>query len=626
MLVLAVRTLRDRASAFVGAFVAAVLGTAMLTAAVAVMTSAASAPVTGEAREALDGVSSVIGFMAALAAFLSVFIVSSTFAFAVASRARELALLRMVGATPKQVRRLVRTESLLVGVLAAVLGCLLGLPLGLGLAGFLVLVGVAPVGFTLSFSGPTWYVAVPISFVVGVLVTWLGAGSAAKRASLANPSDALREADVDERVMTRKRWVLGSVFLVLGIAGVAVLPVLAGDVQIPIAVFLAQPFVVAAVLFSPLFIGGLSSWFVRDRSATGTVARANLRVGARRTTSTAAPITLAVGICGSLLGVSLVMAAAGETSLRQSYVSDLVVEGGGATADEIRRVPGVEEATTIGHTRVRAVVADGAWDQPVEATVVEPETMLSALRLDEFDGSPDRLHGPSVALGRNLAWSMGWELGGEYSVRMPDGSEQRVRVVGLYRDSALIQSMLLPNDFVAAETSSVHVSAIEESDRVRAAVGQRWPDASVTSTEEWLEPLVGERNGGMRSGVWLLSGFALVYTLLAIANTTAMTFRSRSREFTSLRLVGARVDQVRELVRSESIALGAAGALVGGLIALATSLAVWFALRASVPDTPFVLPIFEVLVLSGACVVMVIAASRAAMPRSEGGRVGRSRG
>ncbi|WP_024876814.1 FtsX-like permease family protein [Saccharomonospora piscinae] len=612
MLMLAGRTLRDRRSVFVGSFVALVLGSAMLMAAISVITSAASADVTGQDRETLDGVSSMIGFLAALAAFLSIFIVASTFAFAVAARARELALLRMIGATPKQMRRLVRAEALLVGVVGSALGCLLGLLVGAALAQLLVLVGVAPDGFALSLSGPTWYVALPVSAVTGLLVTWFGAGAAARRASRASPSDALREADVDERVMTGRRWIMGLVFLAIGIGGVAILPALAGDVQIPIAVFLAEPFVIAAVLLAPLFLGGLSSWIARDRSATGMLAAATLRTGVRRTTSTSAPIVLAMGVCGSLLGVSVVMSAASEASLRERYTSDVVVTGNiDGAADAIRAEPGVDGVTTIGHARVRTVEAGGLWDQPVNATVVDPGTVSAGIRLDEVSGSLDRLRGPSVLMGENLAWSLGWEQGGEYSIRLPDGSSHRVEVVGLYRDDALVQSMLVPDDLVRAGegTTAVHVSVESEPSPVRDAVAATLPGSSVELTGDWLAPLIEEQNAGMRSGVWLLSGFALVYALLAIANTTAMAFRSRRHEFDSLRLVGTTDEQLRGLVRREAGSIGLAGALVGSVIAFGTTVAVWFALRTSVAETPFALPVVEVVVLAACCVGMVVAVS-----------------
>jgi putative ABC transport system permease protein len=175
--------------------------------------------------------------------------------------------------------------------------------------------------------------------------------------------------------------------------------------------------------------------------------------------------------------------------------------------------------------------------------------------------------------------------------------------------------MRMAGDFIPAQaqTRAVHVSAPGDPDQARDDVAQRLPDAAVTPTEQWLEPVIDQQNSGMTSGAWLLSGFALIYTLLAIANTTAMAFRTRDREFRSLRFLGADGDQLQDMVRGESVALGLTGAMVGGVIAFGTSVAVWTALRATVPDAPLVLPLIEVLILAGCCVGMVVAVSRIAV-------------
>ena len=74
---------------------------------------------------------------------------------------------------------IVAATFLLVGVLGSGIGCVLGLLLGGGIARSLVWLGSAPNGFTLQLSGPTMYVALPVSFATGLIVTWFGARSAA---------------------------------------------------------------------------------------------------------------------------------------------------------------------------------------------------------------------------------------------------------------------------------------------------------------------------------------------------------------------------------------------------------------------------------------------------------------
>ncbi|HEX5118802.1 MAG TPA: ABC transporter permease [Pseudonocardiaceae bacterium] len=601
-MVLAARTLRDRTSAFVGSFVALVLGSAMLMAAVSVITSAGSAHLGGAAQGALESILSLFGFLAGLAAFLSIFVVASTFAFAVATRTRELALLRLVGATRNQLRRLVRAEALLVGMCGAVVGCVVGL----GLAGvtiwLLVLLGVAPSGLRLELGGPTWYVAAPVAFGVAVLVTWLGAASAARRAGRIPPLAALAEADVDGRVMTGRRWFFGLLFLAGGVTATVFLPRLGGEAQVPITIFLADPFVIALVLLSPLFLGRLCAALGRSGTVTGLLATANLRGALRRTTSTAAPVALAVGICGGLIGASLAMASSAVTTVHDLYTSDVVVTGPvDRVLAEARALPGVA-ATPLGQAQVTVGPVGNAWNEPMTATVVDAATMGAALHLTGVTGSPARLHGATVMAGRELAADLGWHLGDTVPVRAPGSRWHGARLVAMFQDSALVEGLLVPRDFVPAP-QQVHVTGDQA--RIAARLRATVPGVVITPTATWSGRIADENSTGLLTGSYLLSGFALLYTILAIANTTAMAFRTRRDEFRVLGRIGVDARQLRGMVRRESLVLAVAGSLVGCVVAIGTTVATWHALRHDVPDAPLTLPWLQLLVLTVLCTGIV---------------------
>ncbi|MFC7648076.1 ABC transporter permease [Streptosporangium lutulentum] len=93
-----------------------------------------------------------------MAGTTAIFVVASTFAFAVIQRRREIALLRAVGATPRQVRKMVRSEALLVGVLASAVGTALGLLGARLLADMLIEMGISPPGSRSNprCTGPCW--------------------------------------------------------------------------------------------------------------------------------------------------------------------------------------------------------------------------------------------------------------------------------------------------------------------------------------------------------------------------------------------------------------------------------------------------------------------------------------
>ncbi|MFD0746810.1 ABC transporter permease [Phytohabitans flavus] len=170
--------------------------------------------VTGDARRTAEAdpeaglliaTVSLVGSTAGLAGFVSTFVVAGTFAFTVAQRRREFALLRTAGATPRQVRRIVINEAALVGVLAAAAGGALSVVLAPVFARWLADKELAPAGFTAEF---VWW-PVLAAGGLGLIVALVGAWFAARRAGKVRPIEALREATVDRRSMTILRWVLG---------------------------------------------------------------------------------------------------------------------------------------------------------------------------------------------------------------------------------------------------------------------------------------------------------------------------------------------------------------------------------------------------------------------------------
>jgi len=197
-------------------------------------------------RAALDQLSMLLGMLAGLAVFVAVFVVSSTFAYAVAQRRREFALLRTIGLSRRRVARLVRTEALLVGFSAAVAGALLAVPVSVPLARVLVATGTAPPGFTVPVRIGVFGWPAAIGIALGVVVALAGAGSAVRRASRVSPLEALREVLVEPRVMTRARWMAGTIALAVGGGMLALLPLAPGDGRLALALLVSLPLVTAA--------------------------------------------------------------------------------------------------------------------------------------------------------------------------------------------------------------------------------------------------------------------------------------------------------------------------------------------------------------------------------------------
>src|SRR3954452_21613325 len=132
---ISIRTVRDRWTLFVGAVLSVALGVALVQSSTVLLAAAsATRPPVGSTaaqaravRQGVDDVSSLMGISIMLGLFLTVFIIGSTMAFTVVERRRELALLRLNGASRRQVRRLLIGEALVVGLAGTGAGVVLGL-------------------------------------------------------------------------------------------------------------------------------------------------------------------------------------------------------------------------------------------------------------------------------------------------------------------------------------------------------------------------------------------------------------------------------------------------------------------------------------------------------------------
>ncbi|CAM5376694.1 ABC transporter [Streptomyces badius] len=165
----------------------------------------------------LTSLNTMLLAFAGIALFVGIFLIANTFTMLIAQRTRELALMRAIGATRRQVKRSVLLEAAFVGALASVVGFLLGLGLATALRFAMGLLGGKIPAGPLIVS-PT---AVVSAFAVGILITvlaaWLPARRAAKIAPVAAMSGVHATASVKSLVVRNS---IGGVITLLGSAGI----------------------------------------------------------------------------------------------------------------------------------------------------------------------------------------------------------------------------------------------------------------------------------------------------------------------------------------------------------------------------------------------------------------------
>lgn len=635
------RTVRSHSALYAGSFVALAIGVLLLGLA-ATATAATIAydggpddsitvTVTGtdtgprEVRvplvEDVSGLQVVLSMIAVLSGFITIFVIASTFAFAVASRRREIGLLRLIGATPRQVRRMIRGEALVVALAAAVTGAVLALlftPLLLAKASY---TEIAPV--KLEPASP--WLPLGIAMAVGLVVAMLGARSAAKRASRVGPVDALREASLEPPRIGPVRITFGLLFLGGSLALLALIQPGTGEAVIPLAMFTPMLLVVALTVLAPLVVPVIARLLaiplVRYTHVSGRLARSNVVAAPRRSASLAAPILAIAAIAGSMVLTLSFAADASAAIVKDTLRAPIVVTAGDDTTDLRSRIEGTPGLA----------VADGTGSVPLIRTDRDSADIDDAEGLDLALASRSRnlvvekgnladLTGKSVAIGRETASTSGYRVGDTMNVTFLDGQKDSLRVVAVLRDAPEVYASLLIPTELAARHKPAQPSRwfVQPADGVEATALIAALDRNLAGTGadavpagEWQQQQGDELRAGNRFGLILLLGPAALYSAIAIANTLLMGSLQRRHEFVTSRLLGATPAQIRRMVLWESGLVGMVALTLGTVITVTVGVLLRNAMTDGLPDVATTIPWFTLLGIGLVCLVLAVGAALA---------------
>ncbi|MDI6100097.1 FtsX-like permease family protein [Actinoplanes sp. NEAU-A12] len=516
-----------------------------------------------------------------LGTFATVFVVASTCALSAAQRRRELGLLRAVGATPGQVRRLMYAETTLIAVFAGLIGAPAGAAAAPLLAEPMVRFGLEPAGFTVTRQP----VALAGAVLLGLVVALFGVTAAARRASRIPPLDALREAAVDPRPMTPVRWVAGVLGAAAGgalLAGMSSFPL---ESQVTVGLGAAMLLLTAAALLSPVLIGPLvravaGPW---RGTATGMLVREGTLTGVRRVASTAAPVLATVGLTMLLAGmVATIEVAAGFDETAKYPEANVLVPDG---------TPGLSTA---------AVTAQGA----------EPAltTRLLLTHGDVTTGGSATGGGDGLVLDRLTAAQLQAEAGDTVTVRFVDGAVTALPV------SRIGDEVGLPRELVRQHDPDALTSIVVLEDPAVPVIGAR-----ALPVHDFVMEEVEEEGRLVDLFLLALIGLTAGYTAIAVGNTLLMATAARRTEFRALRLAGAGTGQVLRVVSAEALLAVATGAVLGGLVAVVSLAGVRAAVENEIGrDIALVVPWGTAAVVTGVCVVLAVLSTAVPVLRRAG--------
>ncbi|GIH20567.1 FtsX-like permease family protein [Rugosimonospora africana] len=551
------------------------------------------------------GMQILIG-MASLTAFVSIFVVASTFAFSIIQRRRELGLWRTIGATPKQIRRMVYGEAVTIGVVAASVGVVLGSLLAPVLGGLFVNGGLEPPSFTVQIQ------VLPLigTFTVGLLVAVLGVWSASRRAGKVRPLEALREASLEKHPMTRSRWIFASVSTLAGIALLVNATGSGSDEMINNTIYAAMALIVGLTLFAPAFIPFLVRlvwWPLRRLSgATNLVARESALTSVRRTASTAAPVLVTIGFAVLISGMFQIRATGYALEETISVKAESVVTPDGT--------PGLSDAAVTsvkgGASLMPTTLYPGGKDHVGGVGVSKVAFAAAREHMKVTSGSLDALQGQDTMIVRtSVAQWLNWTTGRTVPVTFDDGQTRDMRVVAEVTDQSSTAAVLLSRETVRAHdpsalTPTVYVPRSGTAD-IPPALG-----AQQLSRAVYADRTQSEDDRLAKIFIVILVGMSLGYTCLAIANTLMMATADRARDFTVLRLSGATTRQVLRIVAAESALAVGIGTVVGLTVAITALMAIRSGLSANLGTTVNLNLPWPTIVLSiGLCLFLALLSS-----------------
>ncbi|MEV5437932.1 FtsX-like permease family protein [Streptomyces sp. NPDC052682] len=520
--------------------------------------------------ESMSGMRTALLVFAGIALFVGTFIIANTFTMLVAQRTRELALLRAVGASRRQVTRSVLIEALVVGTVAAVTGLLAGIGIGAGMRSLLRSLGqVVPDGPLVVSPG-----TVVAAFAVGILVTMLAAWLPGRRAAKIPPVAAM--SSVHAKATTRSlvlRNTLGALFSAAGVAVVLAATTMDGsDGQVPMGLgavlLIIGVFILTPLLSRPLIAAAAP--VLRAFGVSGKLARQNSVRNPHRTAATASALmiglTLITGMtvtAGSLQRSIDRMAA---DAVRADYVVSMA-NGNLLTPDVERKLKRTEGVTATSPMRNAESRIDGETEY---LTGVDGTTIGELTDLEVEDGS-FKVGGTQVVVDHDTAKLRGWRAGSAFTVAYEDGKRQRLTVSGVYQGNELIRGIMVDTRTLApheADPGDMQVM-VKTADGASGATKDRLVEALGTNPairvqdRQDLSDEVARMFTLMLNMVYGLLAMAVIIAVLGVINTLAMSVFERSQEIGMLRAIGLERTGMKRMVRLESLVICLFGGVLG---------------------------------------------------------------
>ncbi|WP_028810810.1 ABC transporter permease [Streptomyces flavidovirens] len=515
--------------------------------------------------------SQVLLYFAGISLFVGIFIIANTFTMLVAQRTKELALLRAIGASRRQVTRSVLIEALLVGLIAAVAGFVLGIGIAIGLRSAINGLGGSLPDGPLVIAPMTGFVALIIGVVVTMLAAWLPGRRAAKIPPVAAMNSVHASPTVRGLVV---RNTIGSVVAALGAGSLFMGVATGGSDGMPFMALGAALILIGAIVLTPLlsrpFIAAVTP-LLKPFGVTGKLARQNSLRNPRRTASTASALMIGLTLITSMTVVALSMQNAINKMATASLKADYTVSMANyqplspAVHKKLAALPEVAASSPM---RTAYGEIGGVFSS---VNGVDGKRVGDLLSLDFTSGSLDGLTGNTTVVDTTTAEKEGLKRGDTASVKFDDGKSVRLKIIGIYEPNEMINGLFTPTAVVDPHLEKITDQQVlvkmkgGTSDRAEASIVKALGDNPAIKIQD--KQAISDEVGGainlMLNMLYGLLGMAVLIAVLGVVNTLAMSVFERKHEIGMLRAIGLDRSKVKQMVRLESVVISLFGAVLG---------------------------------------------------------------
>jgi putative ABC transport system permease protein len=531
----------------------------------------------------LSFVSTALLIFAFIALLVGAFTIFNTFSITVGQRTRELALLRVVGASRRQLFRSVLAEAAVTGLVASLIGLGLGVVAALGLKALLKAFGIVLPSAPLVFEARTAVVAI----AVGVGVTLLSAVVPARRAVRIPPVAALVEQREESTGAMRRGAAVRLRLLALG--GIALLVVGATKASIAAVGVGGLAVLIATTRLTPVLAGPLANALGRPLAATfgipGRLGRENSARNPRRTAQTAAALMVGLSLVSTIAVLGASLGASAKNEVDSAVSADYIVTGNGgfskSVVPAVSQVPGVATATVVyqGQFEVR-----GSLSTLVAAT---PGNLAKTVNLHiTAGGGAAAMAAGDLLVDSHTAGADHLHVGSSVPVKFAQTGATTMTVGGIFESNPLLGSYVtgggffvshfynpLPDAVLLSSAPGAHDLLTDLNDALV-------PYANVSAkTRAQFEANQQASVNQLLGLVSVLLALAILIALIGIVNTLMLSVFERTHEIGLLRAVGMKRRQVRAMIRSEAVIVGMFGGVVGIVRGTIAGVALAYALR-----------------------------------------------